>query len=758
MKEKIGNVVLNYEYYTGCDEYCDGPVEDELLSIVKEYKEAEYNEIITERKKWPIFYHLSDIRSNIIEWYPINKKQRVLEIGSGCGAMTGVLAKKAHSVTCIELSKKRSTINAYRNQDYDNIEILVGNFETIEKSLTETYDVITLIGVLEYAASYISSENPYEEFLRMIKKHLKPNGQVLVAIENKFGLKYFAGCAEDHVGRFYEGLEGYPNTQGIRTFSKSELQKIVDHAGFTKSIFYYPYPDYKFPRVIYSDERLPFKGELCHNIRNFDRGRYITFDETKVFDNLLEEDMFPFFSNSYFAALSLDENFEIDTLYSKFSNDRCSDFSIRTDICKNKDGRIIVKAPITTQAEEHIRSLQKKKEQLEKTLDANVFLINKGELKEQKCILEYLEGQSLQDNILKSYEEGNYRKVAEIVQEYSSKLKSGKLMPFQNSVEFERVFGRIDLPNTLLCLDCTDIDMIFENIIVEDGIWKVIDYEWTFDFLIPINYVVYRAIHTLCISVPQILQQVQLYEIADISQEEIDVYTKMEINFQKYVEGRRHSVDEIGVYMKKECVNVADLVGDKMREGAQIFYDTSNGFSEANSSVISCRREDNIYYLDSFVLPENCKMIRIDPVETSCFLSDIRVEDESGRMLQFSTNCDMYLTDGNFYFIKDPQILVTVDESKELKVSYCCVCMEKSADIEECMNSISCVHQNVVGRKEELEKEKKELEKEKKELEKEKKELEKQVNDVSTQLTQLLESTSWKLTKPLRYIKRKIKN
>jgi Dimethyladenosine transferase (rRNA methylation) len=71
----------------------------------------------------------------------------VLEIGSGCGAITGALCEKAEKVTCIELSKKRSEINAWRHKDCENLTILMGNFQEIEPALTEKYDYITLIGV-----------------------------------------------------------------------------------------------------------------------------------------------------------------------------------------------------------------------------------------------------------------------------------------------------------------------------------------------------------------------------------------------------------------------------------------------------------------------------------------------------------------------------------------------------------------------------------------------------------------------------------
>ena len=112
MEENIGGVKLNYKYYSGEDLYSDGKIEDELLDIVQRYEEKDFNAVINEKKDWAILYHLSHIRQNIVSFLPINKNDKVLEIGAGCGAITGKLADKAEAVTCIELSKKRSLINA----------------------------------------------------------------------------------------------------------------------------------------------------------------------------------------------------------------------------------------------------------------------------------------------------------------------------------------------------------------------------------------------------------------------------------------------------------------------------------------------------------------------------------------------------------------------------------------------------------------------------------------------------------------------
>ena len=72
-------------------------------------------------------YHFSGLRENILSWYPLKKADSVLEIGAGCGAITGMLCRKAGHVTSVELSKRRADINYARNRDKENLTIMVGN-------------------------------------------------------------------------------------------------------------------------------------------------------------------------------------------------------------------------------------------------------------------------------------------------------------------------------------------------------------------------------------------------------------------------------------------------------------------------------------------------------------------------------------------------------------------------------------------------------------------------------------------------------
>ena len=125
----------------------------------------------------------------------------------------------------------------------------------------------------------------------------------------------------------------------VRTFTRPELVQLFEECGYSNYRFYYPYPDYKFPTVIYSEDYLPRQGELTQNICNFDRDRLVLMDEEKVFDQIIKDGLFPLYSNSFFVEITkAPENPEMNegakreksrVLYTKYSNGRSPEFVIK---------------------------------------------------------------------------------------------------------------------------------------------------------------------------------------------------------------------------------------------------------------------------------------------------------------------------------------------------------------------------------------------------------------------------------------------
>lgn len=297
---------MNLEYYKGEDLYSDGDIEQEIINYMDKYTENEYEKIFENDIRWPVFYHLTPIRQNILNWYPFKENCDILEIGAGMGAITGVLCKNAKSVTSVDLSKRRATALSKRNNDRENLEVIVGNLNDIK--FEKKFDYVTLIGVYEYAALFTAGNNPYVDFLKYIKTFLKDDGKILIAIENKFGMKYFAGAVEDHTSIKYDGIVGYNNKSGVQTFGKDELTKIFGEAGLDNSRFYYTLPDYKLPNAIFTDEYLPDENMIdkCYDTYYYENTK-LNFDEKKAYKEVVKNNKFDFFANSFFIEVSAKE-------------------------------------------------------------------------------------------------------------------------------------------------------------------------------------------------------------------------------------------------------------------------------------------------------------------------------------------------------------------------------------------------------------------------------------------------------------------
>lgn len=617
MIEEIGKIKLDLTHYPGEDLYCDGEIEDELLAIARDCAAVEYQRIIEERKSWEVLYHLSPLRENIVEWLPIGGTMKVLEVGSGCGAITGALSRKAAEVTCVELSKKRSMINAYRHMDADNVTIHVGNFQDVEPDLPCDYDYICLIGVFEYAQAYIGSETPYEDFLAIIKKHLKPGGHIAIAIENKFGLKYWAGCREDHLGDYFAGIEDYPEGGVVRTFTRDGLLAIAKRCGFSEMQMYYPYPDYKFMTTIYSDRRLPRRGELSDNNRNFDRDRLQLFDEKRVFDSVIREGQFPLFSNSYFLLLgpSLSEE------YVKYSNDRKEEFQIKTLQRSTGFGPVIEKHPLSKEAENHIETTVKAYKKLSERYQGSLLRVNEVKLEKTAegipyIKIKFLQGKTLEEILDERLEKKDLEGFHRIFDEYLKRISVG---------EEEEI---------------ADYDLIFANIIVEqddnecynlDNEWNLIDCEWTFDRAVETREIAFRAIYCYLLE-DEKRNELKVDLIMDklgIGQSEAEQYRRQEMKFQKYVTGKRLSMAELREAIGKKSYPLADIcVGLNDRsddDRIQIYEDTGGGFREEQSFFPEEDGEQLVRSGEGMVelsvkIGRGRSALRIDPGSRSCLI------------------------------------------------------------------------------------------------------------------------------------------
>lgn len=525
------DILANFDlsFYSGDDGYSDGDnAENYILEAVKAGKNID--DIPSGEMTWPVFYHLSPIRENICNWYPFKKDASILEIGSGCGAVTGVLCQNAVSVTSVELSKRRASINYERNKNYQNLNIIVGNLNDIK--LEEKYDYITLIGVLEYAGRFTEGERPFHAFLMNMKKYLKPDGALLIAIENRLGLKYFSGAPEDHTGRLFDGINGYPDDDGVRTFSRSELSELLGDCGFTDHRFYYPYPDYKLPNEIFTD------ASINRNKRpysTYDVDRYSLFWESDLSNVLQREDVAAAFANSFFVETRADSECDSSVIYTKLNQDRKEEFRVGTVIYQEDGKKAVEKKPFHPCAVSHIDRIFEN----DRKRYGNISAIS-GEKRGNSIRYPFVEYVTLGDRLKKLALDGKSDELVKLVKHFFGEVLSEESIQAFSDEGFSDVFGDSSLPEKeVKCVCPANIDLSPANVYCDGDEYYISDCEWVFDFPIPASFVVWRAIRALYVNIPAISKAVKEKELLlemGVDESYIDVFKKWEAYFiEEYV-------------------------------------------------------------------------------------------------------------------------------------------------------------------------------------------------------------------------------
>lgn len=260
-----------------------------LLELIQGCAPDEMENFPAREPGYRSLYQFSPLRQNLVQWLPIQKDHRVLELFASGGALTECVAGKAKEVTALDPSLAACRLNAFRNRDRENVRVIAGELPDVMPLLEGPFDVILIGDSLWQADGYLGQ----------IFALLAEDGFAAAATQNRLGLKYWAGCNDEYTGSFFSGLEGYPEDNRERVYSRGEILRMLKEAGQEEPVFYYPWPDHLFPRSIYSDRYLPEPGELREFATDYRKTRIALFNEPLVTDSLLREGLYPEFCNSF---------------------------------------------------------------------------------------------------------------------------------------------------------------------------------------------------------------------------------------------------------------------------------------------------------------------------------------------------------------------------------------------------------------------------------------------------------------------------
>ena len=492
-------------------------------------------------------YALSPSRGNLVEWYPWTKEMSVLVIGGDYGSICGVISEKAGSVDVKD--SRAEDLEVIRFRYPERLREQGGNIGLIKNVVSRKYDVVVipeltkevlLDNVPALAAKKtrtvggeelpeISGEDLYA-FLQEAASRLKAGGALLLAADNLSALKYMTG-ADPEKDRVYAEYE--------------ELSEITGHLGFADRKWYYPLPDNRLTKDIFSDAYLPGEGDFRGISEAYDAPRYLLCDEEAMYGKLCRNHAFPDFAPGYLLVLcgydpgeargetgeaAPEEGTEgsraakgtdrlPEQIYIRYNRTRIPEYQTKTEIFERKGVRRVVKTALSKAANDHILSLEWKYKLLNNDRTSEL-LVQAPEFRKEGALcsaaFDYLDGMTLS------------RLLAE-------EISGGKAPVARIKEALELVLG-------IGAHECHNMDCLFENVMKCGSEYYYVDYEWVFEHVLDRDYLRYRilrywyeAYRESLYAYPQLSDFLGLFGIRE---EELPEFEHMEESFQEFVHGQ----------------------------------------------------------------------------------------------------------------------------------------------------------------------------------------------------------------------------
>lgn len=451
---------INMEFYKEANENLS---EDEIkiVNLISENKS--YDEIISDSPTVNNYIHFSGVKENLLNWYEFKENSSLLEIGSGFGELTNLFVKKLQNVVGIEESLTKAKILEEKFKEQENLEMIVGDFKEI--TIERKFDYIVITDYLE--------KNDFCETLSKAKCYLNEGGTIFIAVNNKYGIKNWKG-KDDYKALLDKNSE----------FTKLNIESDLKKVGLEKYKFYYIFPEYNAPNLIYTDNHKISSEDISRNFELNEAYEFTNFKENEILENIIknENDLFNFFVNSFLIEITT-SNFN-ESKYIAFTNYRRKDRQIQTIITQDK----VIKKAINTESQNHIKEMISN---IKYFPTNNCVLLDKPK---DEIIIEsdFIIGKRLDEIIANSVDViGEFDKYKQFLFNNNKKIpyeeikEEDILEPLKNESE--------EILKNLNFIEYGFIDMIPKNCFVVGGMNFFFDQEWLVKY-IPLEFILKRSI------------------------------------------------------------------------------------------------------------------------------------------------------------------------------------------------------------------------------------------------------------------------
>lgn len=375
---------------------------------------------------------------------------------------------------------------------------------------------------------------------------------------------------------------------------------------------------------------------------------------------------------------------------------RRTEYQIETSILMDNEGKKVYKRALNEQARSHVNRMYEyycnsgQKEKL-----CPLHLVKDGEV-----YFDFIQGISMNEQMLECLRRGEKAEFQVLLQEYRKFIEDNCVLCESPSAEdpaCNDVFGisTWNFPGSYG--RHLNIDLCFDNVMIRNQQKVIIDYEWVFDMVLPVNFVVYRGIWALYARNAECFWNMytwqELYESMGMTESEVAVYEKMNECFNEYVYGGENSYNHLlPQYAKKTLEMREDL--ESQGFWLQVYAEREQGYSEEESCKIELFDQQVKQELDVSAFA-GATALRVDPCHIPCVCRDMKVEltDTLGKHYELQPDLSNgYATEQGMivYTDSDPQMIyhkIWQGEPEKLHISYYMQCELQGEELEryQCM-------------------------------------------------------------------------
>lgn len=245
---------------------------------------------------------LQELPKAVIKWYEIGKESKTACIVSNYGNSRLIAEALEEKELCVRRIPLEQLESLQINHAEDNEKTAASICEN------EHYDIIIAVDMIEYASDAAG-------VLACIRSLLRPDGKLIMAADNRLGIRYFCGDQDMFSGKNYDSIENYRHlfawerkAMTGRTYSKAELIRFLEKAGFLTHRFYSVFPRISNPQLLLAEDYVPNEALDIRVFPEYNNPDTVFLMEEELYPALMENGLLHAMANGFFIECPLQGN------------------------------------------------------------------------------------------------------------------------------------------------------------------------------------------------------------------------------------------------------------------------------------------------------------------------------------------------------------------------------------------------------------------------------------------------------------------